>query len=342
MGARTQQKPASITLRRTAARDMDSVVALDAANVGRSRRSYYERRLKAALAHTALHVQFSAEQDGKFVGFIMARKLLGEFGRAEPELRLETMGVAAGEQGHGIGTSLLDKLESEAKRIGVPAIRTTASWRAHVMMQFFDGAGFELSNNLVIDCAVHNPRLSANAGDAVVAPAHRTGFSASEVDYSVGAGNDYEALARDKIDLRTLKAEDFSDIVRIDQGITGRRREDYIRELVDEAMTDSAVRVSLIAHVDGIAAGFVMARTDFGDFGRAEPVAVLDTIGVDPDYRHHGIGHALLSQLFINLEGLRVERVETLVARENFGLLGFLYDAGFAPSERLSFVKQIG
>jgi GNAT superfamily N-acetyltransferase len=251
------------------------------------------------------------------------------------------MGVAQGEQGHGIGTALLAKLESEAKRIGVPAIRTTASWRDHAIMQFFDRAGFDLSQNLVVDCSINSGRLTAYEGDKVLAPAHLTGFSANEVDYSAEAENDFVMLARDKFDVRTLQAEDLHDIVRIDHGITGRRRDAYIRELVEEAMTDSAVRVSLVARVDGIVAGFVKARTDFGDFGRAEPVAVLDTIGVDPDYAHQGVGHALLSQLFTNLEGLRVERVETHVARENFGLLGFLYDVGFEHSQRLSFVKKV-
>jgi len=341
LGTRKQQQAAGITLRRTTAQDLGLVVALDAANVGRARQFYFERRLNAALAHTALHVQFSAEQDGKFVGFMMARQLLGEFGRAEPALRLEAMGVAQGEQGLGIGTALLAKLESEAKRMGVAAIRTTASWRNHAIMQFFDHAGFELSQNLVVECAVHSHRLTAHEGDKVLAPAHLTGFSASEVDYSAVAANDFEALARDKIDVRTLKADDINDIVRVDQAVTGRRREAYIRELVDEAMTDSAVRVSLVARVDGIVAGFAMARTDFGDFGRAEPVAVLDTIAVDPGYAHRGVGHALLSQLFVNLEGLRVERVETLVARENFGLLGFFYAVGFEHSQLLSFVKRV-
>ena len=208
-------------------------------------------------------------------------------------------------------------------------------------MQFFDRAGFELSKILVLDCAMHRNRVTAHEGDKIPAPAHLTGFSASEVDYSAPAANDLEALARDSNDVRTLKADDLNDIVRIDHRVTGRRREAYIRELVEEAMTDSAVRVSLVARVDGIAAGFVTARTDFGDFGRAEPVAVLDTIGVDPDYAHRGVGHALLSQLFVNLDALRVERVETVIARENFGLLGFLYDVGFEPSQRLSFVKRV-
>jgi len=33
--------------------------------------------------------------------------------------------------------------------------------------------------------------------------------------------------------------------------------------------------------------------------------------------------------------------VETVVACENFGLLGFFYDVGFEPSQRLSFVKRV-
>ena len=337
--ALAQTQP-GITLRRASAQDLDAVVALDAAIVGRTRQSYFERRLKAALTHSAQHVQFSAESDGKLAGFIMARRLLGEFGRGEPAMRVEAMSVAQGEQGHGIGTALLARLEVEAQRLGVPLIRTTASWRDHAMLQFFDRAGFELSKILVIDCPVGRPRLGKREGDKVLAPGHLTGFSASEVDYSGTASNDYEALSGSRIEVRALNPDDLNDIVRIDQRVSGRRREAYIRELVDEATLDSAVRVSLVARVDGIAAGFVMARTDFGNFGRAEPVAVMDTIGVDPDYGHGGVGHALLSQLFVNLGGLRVERVETEVARENFALLGFFYALGFEQSQRLSFAKS--
>ena len=84
-----------------------------------------------------------------------------------------------------------------------------------------------------------------------------------------------------------------------------------------------------------------MARLDYGDFGRVEPVAVIDTIGVDPLRLRQGIGRALLSQLFMNLGALRVERVETAVAPGELGLMGFFCGAGFAPSERLSFLKPL-
>lgn len=330
-----------MTIRRLTPRDFDAVIAMDAAAVGHPRTSYFERRLKTALSQPALHIQFGAERDGGLVGFVMARHMQGQFGRADPALRLEAIGAASGGHGQRIGSALLSKLENEAKRLKIQEIHTTASWRDHAIMQFFDHAGFELGDGLVVYCQVRDQLLESRDDREVQAPPHLTGFSSTEADYSMSRGNDFEALGRDKVDLRTLKADDLQDIVRIDQRITGRRREVYIHELVDEAMHDSAVRVSLVARVDGIAVGFIMARTDFGDYGRAEPVAVLDTIGVDPDYSRQGIGHALLSQLFVNLDGLRVESVETVATRKDFQLLGFFYGAGFRPSQRLGFLKRV-
>jgi ribosomal protein S18 acetylase RimI-like enzyme len=230
-------------------------------------------------------------------------------------------------------------LEAAGRAEQVGSIRTTAAWRDHRILRFLDAAGFELGANQVLQCAVHAGRLGAEHAPGVEAPDHRN--LAREVDYSGSAANDFDALARDRADVRILARDDLADMCRIDRRITGEDRRDYVARLVDEALDDSAVRVSLTARVDGIVAGFVTARTDFGDFGRAEPVAVLDTIGVDPDYAHHGVGTALLSQLFVNLEGLRIERVETSVGRENFALLGFLYAVGFAPGDRLSFVKRL-
>jgi ribosomal protein S18 acetylase RimI-like enzyme len=106
-------------------------------------------------------------------------------------------------------------------------------------------------------------------------------------------------------------------------------------------MDDSAIRVSLAARLDGTITGFLMARADLGDFGRTEPVAVLDTIGVDPAYAHLGVGHALVSQLFANLGALQIDRVETVVTLAELPLLGFLHGTGFRRSRRLAFVRRL-
>jgi GNAT superfamily N-acetyltransferase len=92
-----------------------------------------------------------------------------------------------------------------------------------------------------------------------------------------------------------------------------------------------------VADIDGRAVGFIMARVDLGEFGRIEPAAVLDTIGVDPDYAGRGVGRALLSQLLANLTTLRVDKVLSEVDWGDRELMAYLDRCGFSPSGRLSF-----
>ena len=327
-----------LTIRRLAAGDLGAVVALDAALTGRTRRAYFERRLAAALRQPGLHLQFAAEEGGEFRGHALARVLEGEFGRTRPGLRLEDISVVPAAQSRGIGRALHGALEDEARKRGYADIRTGAAWRDHAMLRFLDGVGYQLAPNRVIECDVQGSKLGAREESVASPSREKTG---DPNDWSAPAANDIEQLARDRADVRLLTAKDLEDIVRIDRHLTGRERRDYMQHSLDEALRETGVRVSLAARIDGIMAGFVMARADLGDFGRAEPVAVIDALGVAPDYAHHGVGHALLSQLFLNLGALRIERVETVVDRQAFGLLGFFYDVGFAPGQRLAFVKAV-
>jgi len=327
-----------LKIRRLAPADLDAVAALDAALIGRTRRAYHDRRLGAALRQPELHIQFAAEEAGEFRGHALARVLEGEFGRTQPGLRLEIISVVPAVHGRGVGRALHRALEDEAKKRGLADIRTGAAWRDHAMLRFLDSVGYELAPNRVIECEVRDHALGARE-EPLLSPFREKGGDPN--DWSAPAANDIDQLARDTADVRLLTAKDFEDIVRIDRNLTGRDRRAYMQHALDEALRESGVRISLAARVDGIVAGFVMARADLGDFGRTEPVAIIDTLGVAPEYEHHGIGHALLSQLFLNLGALRIERVETVVDRKAFGLLGFFYDVGFAPGQRLAFVKTL-
>jgi ribosomal protein S18 acetylase RimI-like enzyme len=162
----------------------------------------------------------------------------------------------------------------------------------------------------------------------------RVGASA-EIDYGKSSAPDFGPLARDRIPVRTMTEHDLRALITIDTRNTGRDRTGYLTRKLAEALRDSDVRVSLVAERDGGPVGFIMARVDFGEFGRIEPAAVLDTIGIDPDYRHQGIGTALLSQLLMYLITLRVERIRTEIDWNDRELLGFFDHCGFRPSQRL-------
>ena len=161
-----------------------------------------------------------------------------------------------------------------------------------------------------------------------------------EVDYS-SPTEDFGPLARDRIPIRSMTEGDLRALAAIDERITGRNRLLYFERKLIEALQETDVRLSLVAELDSVPVGFIMARVDFGEFGRVESTAVVDTIGVDPQYAGRGVGRALLSQLLSNLSSLRVERVLTEVAWGDTDLLGYLAGCGFAPSSRLSFSKLL-
>jgi ribosomal protein S18 acetylase RimI-like enzyme len=177
------------------------------------------------------------------------------------------------------------------------------------------------------------------AGTGIVIP-KRVGES-TEINYGEPAAPDFGPLARDRIPVRAMTEHDLRALTAIDRRITGRDRSDYFRTRLDEAVHESDIRVSLVAECDGVPAGFIMARVDFGEFGRMAPTAVMDTIGVDPDYRDRGVGRALLSQLLVNLTTLRVERIRTEINWRDRELQGFLDRCGFHPSQELGFDRAV-
>jgi GNAT superfamily N-acetyltransferase len=164
---------------------------------------------------------------------------------------------------------------------------------------------------------------------------------AAEVNYGGPAAPDFGPLARDRIPIRAMKESDLRALIVIDRRITRRDRSEYFARKLEEALHDSDVAVSLVAERQDGPAGFIMARVDLGAFGRTEPVAVIDTIGVDPDDQGQGIGRALLSQLLINLATLRVERVRSEVDWRDRDLLAFMDRCGFRPSQELCFDRSI-
>jgi len=303
--------PVVVQVRPLVAADFDTVVALDGRAVGEPRRGYFERRLAAALERPKRHLQLAAATPEGLVGYALARIAGGEFGRPEPHVVLESVGVDPGAQHAGVGRHMLAELESLARARQLRSIVTQVDWRTHAMIRFVDGAGFSLAPRQVLERSVE--RLSEPSDDR----------------------------ESPRILCRDLAPEHFDAVVRIDAATTGKARPDYFRRKFDEVLEESAIEVSLVAQNDGFVVAFAMARVDFGDFGRVGAVAALDTIGVSRDFAGQGFGTALLAQMVDNLSALRVERVETEVARDAFGLLGFLYRAGFEPSPRLSFQRAL-
>ena len=300
-------------IRSLSAADLERVVGIDLSITGRARRPFYRKRLGDPAGDGLLAL--GADAGGRLVGFVLAHVLDGEFGGTAPVGGVDALAVDPAARRTGTARALLASLERILKGRGVRELRTEVAWTEHDLVTFFSSAGFRLSPRIVLERGTD--RLVEERAD------------------ESGGG------AEPAVTVRSMDERDVPALVRLDRKITGRDRTPYYARKAAEVLRQSGVRVSLVAERGGAFAGFVMARVDLGEFGRTEPTAVLDTIGVDPAFAGHGVGGALLAQLVLNLGSLRVERVVTQAAWDDLDLVAFLSRSGFERSQRLSFEKPV-
>lgn len=148
------------------------------------------------------------------------------------------------------------------------------------------------------------------------------------------ADMDMDTLETESVVVRRLRPDDLDAVIAIDAKSTGRPRTEYFKLKLEMAMNETGVEVSLAAEVDGLMVGFLISRVYHGDFGIAEPAAVLEVLGVNPDFRGQGVGRALLVQLNTNLLGLGVKKISTEISWDDQRMMAFLHNEGFAPAPR--------
>ena len=139
----------------------------------------------------------------------------------------------------------------------------------------------------------------------------------------------------DQIAVRALTPRDVDRVITIDALNTGRRRDEFFRLKSRQALADTGIMVSLVAELDGHVVGFLLARVYYGEFGTTEPVAVMDTLGVHPDFTGRRAASALIDQLRTNLLGLGICSLQTEVSWDNPALMTFLQHEGFTLAPRL-------
>jgi GNAT superfamily N-acetyltransferase len=146
---------------------------------------------------------------------------------------------------------------------------------------------------------------------------------------------DADVIARDLVLVRSLQAGDLAAIVAIDAAATGRRRERFLAQKLTQALADTGIAMSLAAVLDDHVVGFALARLYYGEFGVVEPAAVLDVLGVHPDYRGRHVAAALVDQLRTNLLGLGIGTLQTEVQWGSPDLVTFFQHEGFTIAPRL-------
>ncbi len=141
--------------------------------------------------------------------------------------------------------------------------------------------------------------------------------------------------------VRPLRADDLERMIAIDQAHTGRQR----RRFFEKRLEAANAHPQNVAHVgisrNGTLVGFAFARILHGEFGRDEPAAALDLVGVDPACQDRGYGRALMDGLVNAVRAAGARRLYSQADWTDDGLLKFFDSSGFELAPRLVLERSV-
>jgi len=145
------------------------------------------------------------------------------------------------------------------------------------------------------------------------------------------------------INIRLMKADDFDAVVGIDEKVLKAPRAEYYEMKFEKFFqTKDYLPASLVAEEkDGTLVGFVMGEIYMGEYGIFRQEATLDTIGVDPDHQHKGIGEQLINEFMDHLKELGVHKINTLVGWNDSKLIHFFSANQFSPSKTINLERSL-
>ena len=142
-------------------------------------------------------------------------------------------------------------------------------------------------------------------------------------------------MNKNTIKIRLMKVEDFVSVLEIDEKVLNTSRREYY-ELKFEKLFESReyLPTSLVAEKeDGTVVGFIMGELYMGEYGISQEGAALDTIGVDPLYQDKGVGELLMNEFIAHLKDLDVQKINTLVDKNDSKMMRFFSANRFIPSK---------
>ena len=145
------------------------------------------------------------------------------------------------------------------------------------------------------------------------------------------------------IKIRLMQADDFDAVVGIDEKVLKASRPEYYKLKFEKLFqSKDYLLASLVAEEkDGTVVGFVMGEIYIGEYGISKEKATLDTIGVDPDCQHKGIGKQLINEFMDHLRTLGVRKINTLVDSNDSRLMHFFSANQFTPSKTINLERSL-
>jgi ribosomal protein S18 acetylase RimI-like enzyme len=150
----------------------------------------------------------------------------------------------------------------------------------------------------------------------------------------------------DAISIRPVRASDISQVIALDQQVTGLAKTEYWQSLFQRysrpAQVEQFFLVAVAAEGSAEAVlGFILGEVRAWEFGSA-PCGWVFALSVRADTRLRGLGQALLDEIAAKFRSCGVTKMRTMVARGNQLLLQFFRAGGMVAGPYVELEKELG
>ncbi|OGP92839.1 MAG: GNAT family N-acetyltransferase [Deltaproteobacteria bacterium RBG_16_54_18] len=132
----------TVKIRALAYGDLDAIVAIDKALLGKERPEYWSMKIELT-ENRAPMASLVAELDGSVIGFILGDVSGWEYGVPDTIGWIDIIGVHPTYQRKGVARILFKAMVANMKKVGVDSIYTFVNWREFDRLNFFDQMGFQ-------------------------------------------------------------------------------------------------------------------------------------------------------------------------------------------------------
>ncbi len=140
--------------------------------------------------------------------------------------------------------------------------------------------------------------------------------------------------------IRPARRADLPQVVEIDARITGLRKARYWAEILRRYGGRRPERLFLVAVSGGRVQGYIVGEVRDWEFG-SPPCGWVFGLGVRPDARLRGTGTRLLEEICAAFRGRGVDKVRTLLARDNSLVLAFFRSQGMMAAPFIALERDL-
>ncbi|MBL8325392.1 MAG: GNAT family N-acetyltransferase [Rubrivivax sp.] len=144
------------------------------------------------------------------------------------------------------------------------------------------------------------------------------------------------------LQVRAVKAGDLPQVIALDATVTGLHKADYWQRVYRRyGVAGQGLRHFLVAVSRQQVCGFVIGEVRDWEFG-SPPCGWVFAIDVDPRVRQRGVGTALLAAVRERFERVGVDKLRTMLARDNTLILSFFRSQGLTAGRLIPLELDIG